>query len=143
MTSVLDHRQHIRHPTDIPIYWTLHKEMPHSREPLRNISEGGLAFLSRDEVSSGSTIDIQIPLQNPEMQLTGTVVWCQWLEPEEAYEVGVSFQDATTRFRARMVEQICHIEHYKKDILEQEGRQLTSEQAALEWIHRYAREFPN
>jgi hypothetical protein len=36
-----------------------------------------------------------------------------------------------------MVEQICFIEHYKNEVLETEGRALTSEQAAAEWIEKY------
>ena len=57
--------------------------------------------------------------------------------------MGVSFVDPDDAFRTRMVEQICHIEHYKKEILEKEGRELTGEEAALEWIKRYAGRFPS
>ena len=42
----------------------------------------------------------------------------------------------------RMVEQVCHIEHWKKEIREKEGRELTGEQAAMEWIKKYAKDFP-
>jgi hypothetical protein len=42
-----------------------------------------------------------------------------------------------------MVEQICHIERYRNDVAQREGRQLTAEEAALEWISRYASSFPN
>jgi hypothetical protein len=41
-----------------------------------------------------------------------------------------------------MVEQVCHIENYKKEIYRAEGRLLSSEQAAMEWIIRYASRFP-
>jgi hypothetical protein len=42
-----------------------------------------------------------------------------------------------------MIEQICHIESYRRDVAQQEGRQLTTEEAAVEWISRYASSFPN
>jgi hypothetical protein len=42
----------------------------------------------------------------------------------------------------RMVEQVCHIEQYKKELFEDEGRALTGEQAAMEWIKRFAEGFP-
>ena len=45
-------------------------------------------------------------------------------------------------FRARMVEQVCHIEQYRHEILKNEGRKLSSEAAALEWIQKYAPLFP-
>jgi hypothetical protein len=37
-----------------------------------------------------------------------------------------------------MVEQVCHIENYKKEVYETEGRL-----AAMESIHKYASRFPN
>lgn len=41
-----------------------------------------------------------------------------------------------------MVEQLCHIEHYKAEVLAREGRQLDGEQAAREWIRKFAHGFP-
>ena len=44
-------------------------------------------------------------------------------------------------FTARMLEQIWQIMNYQSK-LEQEGRVLSIEEAALEWIDRYAAHFP-
>ncbi len=41
-----------------------------------------------------------------------------------------------------MLEQICYMEEYKKEILDKDGRVLTSEEAAIEWITKFAAEFP-
>jgi hypothetical protein len=41
-----------------------------------------------------------------------------------------------------MVEQICHIEAYRRNILQTEGRVLDGRSAALEWIDKYAADFP-
>jgi hypothetical protein len=43
----------------------------------------------------------------------------------------------------RLIEQICYIEHYRQEVLISEGRKLTSEQAALEWIEKFAQDFPS
>jgi len=45
-------------------------------------------------------------------------------------------------FRLRMIEQICQIEHYRKEVKLVEGRDLSAEEAASEWISRYASDFP-
>jgi hypothetical protein len=37
-----------------------------------------------------------------------------------------------------MVEQICHIEHYRRAVHESQGRTLSSREAAIEWIEGYA-----
>jgi hypothetical protein len=44
-------------------------------------------------------------------------------------------------FTARMLEQVWQIINYQNR-LEQEGRLLSIEEAALEWIDRYAAYFP-
>jgi hypothetical protein len=44
-------------------------------------------------------------------------------------------------FRARMVEQICHIERYHRQQLS-DGRFVSEEEAAIEWIAKYAGQFP-
>jgi len=41
-----------------------------------------------------------------------------------------------------MVEQICHIEDYRSRIKKGQGLDLTSEQAASQWISEYADTFP-
>lgn len=141
MADQAQERAYIRHPTDIPIRWSIGDVVPPGAEHLRNISEGGLAFLSQVEIPTGATIIIHIPVEHPEVSIRGEVVWCR---PFQAggFEVGVRFIDAAQRFKMRMVEQVCHIEHYKQELFVQEGRKLTSEEAALEWIRRFAKEFP-
>jgi hypothetical protein len=134
-------RRFIRHPTNIPIHWSLGEIVPHGGEHLQNISEGGLAFISHHDIPVGATIDINIPIVRPEVALIGKVVWCRPTE-DGCFEVGVRFTDAGQHFKMRMVEQVCHIEQYKNEVFENEGRALTSEQAAMEWISRFAKDFP-
>lgn len=45
-------------------------------------------------------------------------------------------------FAARMVEQLCHIAHYRLLTAATEGRRLSAEGAAAEWIARFAAHFP-
>ncbi|MEO0444302.1 MAG: hypothetical protein AAFZ92_11295 [Pseudomonadota bacterium] len=56
--------------------------------------------------------------------------------------MGVNFNSDQEAFSARMVEQACYIEQYKKDVFEAEGRVLSSDEAATEWITRFANQFP-
>jgi hypothetical protein len=42
-----------------------------------------------------------------------------------------------------MVEQVCHIETYRRTVAGTEGRELSAEQAALEWIAKFAASFPD
>jgi hypothetical protein len=42
-----------------------------------------------------------------------------------------------------MIEQICHIREYRRQVRAEEGRKLTPRQAALEWVTRHAATFPS
>lgn len=134
-------RSFIRHPSNIPIDFQLEELVVEGNEYLKNVSIGGLAFNSRSKLDIGSVIRIKIPLVQPVFQALGRVTWCR---PEDGhFEVGIEFLDENDTFRARMVEQICHIEEYKQDVLKKEGRKLSGEEAASEWIQRYAVKFPS
>ena len=130
-------RRFIRHPSDIPIEFSLDESVAHS-ERLRDVSMGGLCFHSEAPVRVGAKIYIEIDLAP--FRAEGTVAWCR--KDRDTYVVGVEFSDHLTQFSLRMVEQICHIEHYRSEIQKSEGRALSSEEAAKEWIDKYAAEFP-
>jgi len=135
-------RQFIRHPVDVPIEVRTDDGGPLSEFHTHDISAGGLAFQSGVAVSPGAKIGIRIPYVQPAFEARARVVWCH---PHQGrgYELGVSFLDAEDAFHARMVEQVCHIEDYRKAVLRTEGRELSAEQAAVEWIEKYAEAFPN
>lgn len=132
-------RSFIRHPTDIPIEISL-EDQPRKHEPLRNVSRGGLCFLHPQAVPVGSNIVVRIAFTSPPFEASCCVTWCQ--VDGNAWQVGVAFLDQDILFRLRMVEQICHIEHYRRTVRESQGRTLSSHEAALEWIERYAEAFP-
>ena len=132
-------RSFIRHPTDIPIEISL-ADQSCLRESLRNVSRGGLCFKYPEAASVGSNIIVRIALTLPPFEACCQVAWCQ--ADGDAWQVGVEFLDQDDLFRARMVEQICHMELYRRTVRESEGRALSSHEAALEWIERYADAFP-
>ena len=138
----MEKRKYVRHPSDIPIEveHDLSGIVADETEYLSDVSFGGLSFHASEDIGAGAVINISIPLIDPVFHIKGRVVWCK--PADGHYDVGVEFIEPERIFKARMVEQVCHIEHYKREILEKEGRQLTSEEAALEWIGKYAADFP-
>jgi hypothetical protein len=105
-----------------------------------NVSRGGLAFVSTACPEIGEVLQLRIPTVEPAFEARARVVWCR---PEsENFLVGVQFLDAEAAFRSRMVQQVCSIEKYRRDVQSQEGRALTPEEAATEWITRFAGRFP-
>lgn len=130
-------RNFIRHPASIPI--ELDACSAGIRTCTSNVSVGGLAFDSALPVGQGEVVALKIPAVSPAFEAVARVMWCK---PKiGGFELGVAFLDQDDAFRARMVEQVCHIEEYKQAMLRIEHRDLTSQQAAREWIEKYAAQF--
>ncbi len=135
-------RQFIRHPSDIPLEIE-HEEAtfpPGAARRLRDIGLGGLAFESEHEVAEGEFLKVSIPVVNPAFEFRARVAWCRPINGH--FDIGLEFVEPDKVYQARMVEQICHIEHYRRQVREREGRELSGQQAAMEWIRKYAQEFP-
>ena len=134
-------RQFIRHPTAIPIEVGNAQHLAGTAPQVVNVSYGGLAFQSDVELAPGLVVEVRIPSMFPMFTTLGRVVWCKACE--QCYQLGVAFLDHDDAFRTRMVEQICHIENYRNMVSLAEGRQLTVEEAAAEWIDKFAAQFPD
>ena len=134
-------RSYIRHPSGMPINVRLDKAGNDCPENLNNIGYGGLSFTSKAPLEPGAMIFLTLPITHGEVESRGRVAWCHQIDT--GYEVGVEFMDAGDFYTVRMVEQVCHIEHYKEEALAQQGRELSCQQAAEEWIEKYAADFPN
>jgi hypothetical protein len=132
-------RRYIRHSTDLPVDVRMSRVVVRGREYLRNISRGGLCFRSTMPLTPGLTIEVEIPVAEPVFRTGGVVAWCRPAEGRERdFEVGVSFSDVSPVDGKRLVDQVCHIEHYKREIWLRQGRWLTGEEAALEWLSRHS-----
>lgn len=134
-------RSYIRHPADIPINIdTPRRAQVEGASRLTNVSHGGLAFDSKEEIPAGKVIRIKISSVDPVFEAEGVVTHCS--REAGLYVIGVEFIEPDDLFVARMVEQICHIEHYKREVEIREGRHLSGQEAAREWIDKYAAHFP-
>ena len=134
-------RHYIRHPSDIPIEYRITHSKSGQHCPLKDISPGGLCFQTHGALLRGCVIQITIPVREPPFEVTGTIVWCRRIHGQ--YQVGVQFADKNTEFSVRMVEQVCQIHHYQHEVMKKEGRFLSTEEAAAEWVVKYARNFPS
>jgi hypothetical protein len=137
-------RRYIRHPVDIPIRVSADSieeaEDDTDDQTITNVGLGGLAFLSSRPFEVLQRVSVSIPVLEQENELIGNVVWCE--KAEQGYEIGIEFERSRDTYRLRMIEQICHIEHYRHEVERLEGRRLSSQEAAQEWIAAYAKDFP-
>jgi len=132
-------REFVRHPSSIPIEVRLLGQADRDVH-IRDISMGGLAFPYHWPIVPGAPVAICAPGLAVHIDLKGRVVRCQGKSPE--WIIGVAFENSEDVFRMRIVEQICHIEAYRRQVLELEGRSISSDEAAAEWIPAHAAHFP-
>jgi hypothetical protein len=134
-------REFIRHTVNVPLEISaVDHTAPHMTGGI-NISHGGLAFAANECLPIDQVIALRIPSVDPPFEANARVAWCR---PEGGkYLIGVQFLDADDAFRSRMVQQVCAIDNYRQEVLDKEGRILDNQQAAAEWITRYAGRFPN
>jgi hypothetical protein len=146
-------RKYVRHPTCVPVDLAVEgrslkivdsldeslSEITETAGTMTNISAGGLVFELLHPIEVGAGLTISMTEVWPGYTARGTVAWCR--QVDKGYEAGVQFCEASEAFRARMVAQFCQIEDYRRDMAASEGRLLSSEEAAREWIVQYAEEF--
>jgi len=137
-------RQFIRHPIDVPVEIDIEQDPTWGAGNGRtqDVSAGGLALHVAQPVLPGRQVLLSIAYVEPPFQAQAQVAWCRPDDSADGYELGLSFLDAEVAYMARMVEQLCHIEDYRRSTLRSSGRELTLEQAAIEWIEQYAEQFP-
>lgn len=131
-------RKYVRHPSTIPIELSIARAPCIGPQLLANIATGGFACTVSEPLPVGSTVQLRIPMIWPDYRGCGVVKWCRSEPPN--YEVGIEFC-AQDLFKAKMIEQLSQIEHYRNQLWVEEGRIVDGEQAAVEWIARYAKEF--
>jgi len=132
-------RKYMRHPSDIPIQYEVQYRSD-GLKAITNISKGGLCFVSDENLPVGAIIRIDLEMGDMAAEIEGQVVWSS--KKDLFYEVGVEFPQDADVFYFRLIEQLCSIAHYRNEVKEKEGRELTSEDAAREWIEKYAAEYP-
>ena len=100
---------------------------------------GGVCVPSPLGYQPGTPLQVRVRLDGSELRYHGLVLWRR--AGGGAFELGLGFATDESAFRARIVEQLCHIEAYRQRALAR-GETLDFEGAAARWIARYSNGFP-
>jgi hypothetical protein len=126
----------IQHPKEIPV--TLLSSTSAQAQPEDQEREGktaGICFWTAEHPKVQDNVVLGIELENNRFIGKGRVVRVQ-AEQEGCWVcVKISRED---EFAIRMAEQLCQIEHYRQDNKHYFDRNMTSDEAAQEWISKYA-----
>lgn len=133
-----ERRKFIRHPVDMPIKVYPQDQSLVPGPEMRDVSNGGISFFTNVALTKNSLLTIAIPHVAPPFEEKCVVCWCRNMG--DGFEIGVRFMNQEGMFRAHMVEQVCHIRDYRLQASRQ-GRPLSSDEAAKEWISKHAEGF--
>ncbi|MFC6671782.1 hypothetical protein [Marinobacterium aestuariivivens] len=127
----------IRHPDEIPL------DLEVVERPLAPDATAmplGLVCRSLAQLECGQQVSISAHGMIYCPNITGRIDWCH--PGRGGYELGILFANGEHAMRMRMFEQVCHIRRYRLRMREEQGRLLSEDEAALEWIAKYAALFP-
>lgn len=131
----------IHHPNEVPIKIVVRdKQLPLSC--VGQSSSTGVYIHTPTRYDISSCVEVEINVQSPAFFARGCVCSSEPLSEGIGYETGIVFDCPDTAFAVRMIEQICHIEQYRQQVCKEEGRELSIDNAAVEWITQHAASFP-
>ncbi|WP_210395291.1 PilZ domain-containing protein [Motiliproteus sediminis] len=129
----------ISHPAGIPINCRCSATSTVTPAALQNISDEELCFQSPTPFDLCARVTLSIDLFDPPFHGEAWVIGCH---PDgDRFEVRVRLLDPDKAFDLRMAEQLCHIEHYKRQRAQELMQQINDDTAAREWIERFAESF--
>ena len=131
--------KYYRHPENVPIFYSVADNAIAATVAVEAGDYPGLCFNTQQPVAEGAAVHVKIPVGTPPFEGQAIVQWCR--ETEQGYEICVCFTDAEAVYSVRMVEQMCQIQHYQEHVWQEQGRRLSMEEAAAEWIEKYAWDF--
>lgn len=131
----------IHHPSGFPLEFKRVRFNGFRRNEELGSGEVGLIFESEKYIKPGWTLEVAIPVRGELTRFRGKVVLVR--HSGEGYEIGLWLRDGADASRARIVEQICHIETYMKERKYRDGPyNLNRDRLATEWIIQNAGSVP-
>ncbi len=136
-----DRRRCVRHPIPVPVVVQTRDGDARIISAVADLSEGGLAFTAPRDLAPESVVDVSLPIGDQWFSLAGSVASSQRIEPGDQYRVGVAFLHPAMSFRMKLAEQVLRIHDLRRQLCAEQGREVTPDEAAREWVARYAEEF--
>lgn len=135
----------IRHPVTITVRCRKEGHMEAIAHEMRDISFGGMFFISADPYVPGDIVVMDFPILTIRSRISGEIIWSSPLgmNPGIQFSNGLKFLNRQVLFMARMIEQLCCIQKYRESQARHCHRTLSGDAAAREWIRLCAARFPD
>lgn len=131
-------RPFIDHPPQIPLHY---HAVAGAAPDKRGAAGIGIRFAGHRAVNCGCVLEVCIALNGEVHRFRGIVAAIA--RERSSYNICLWIRGKRQAFAARMAEQLCHIEGYRHMRTQQKGYDMGADEAALEWIERFAADFPD
>ena len=99
----------------------------------------GITYVTLLPCDRGRSVRITLEEIDPNFCVSGRIAWCK--KHSDGYHIAIEFPTEEECYCVRMIEQLSQIEHYRRQA-KHEGRRLNYNEAAGEWIQKFAASFP-
>ncbi|MBN1687575.1 MAG: PilZ domain-containing protein [Candidatus Omnitrophica bacterium] len=140
-TTFADKRKFYRHPLCMPIQYQDLISKNLERSSSVDLSEGGMCVLGNRFIAKGTRVQVKVPVGDQIFQIVGQIAYCNRVSSLDRYRIGVEFLDQTSVFRTKLAVQVHEIQQYRKRVSSEIGRDVSEEEAARQWIEKYAQHF--
>lgn len=129
----------VPHPKDLPLEITLIEDQPFPHMDEEKAGFVGITYFTPYYFENGCSVKITLEEIDPNFCVSGRIAWCN--KEVNGYAIAIEFPTKEERYCVRMVEQLSQIENYRRQA-KVEGRRLNYNEAAAEWIQKFAANFP-
>ena len=138
----IEKRRFYRHPISVPLSLSAAEETKEARSESLDVSLGGLSFLWPRKLPKGALVGVNIAVKDKLFEIKSKVAYTKEDSKTGKFRTGVSFTDYPSAFMARLAEEMLEILRYRKNLSRELGREIPEEEAASQWIRKYAARFP-
>lgn len=129
----------VAHPKDIPLQIKEVDDRMFPKTEADRVGFVGITFQTARPYETDQSVQITLAEIDPNFCVIGRIVWC---DPEAGgFRIAIEFPEKDDCYCVRMIEQLSHIENYRRQAKHQ-GRRLNYNEAAAEWIQQFAASFP-
>lgn len=136
-------RKYLRHSMAAPLSCAVRAANAEEVVGLLDISDGGACFSSTKSYAKGQAIELRFPVFKDCSVIPGAIAWTR---PDKdvpgSHRYGIKFADETDKAMLRLVEMICHIMTYRAMQEHLTGKTMSADDAARDWLSKYADTFP-
>ena len=145
-----ERRSVVRHAIELPIRYRVlseRRQMSGTRSQLtnpqktKNISDSGLLFLATEYFKVGTLLELSLPVKEKVLTIEGCVVHASQDSESGLFRTGIHFPKIDSVFKVKLAEQVYQIDQFRKSLSRQEGRLVSEEEAAHQWIEEHSSDF--